>query len=545
MTVQPINAESFPVRVSIVIVNYRVPDHLRETLRSIYQAEQCETAEVIVVDNASGDQSQQWITEEFPSVLWIQLKHNIGFGKACNVGVQNSRAPYVLLLNPDTMIGQNTLSIAYTFMEANQNVGLMGPKILNPDGTLQAACKRGFPTPAVSFYHFSGLSRLFPKSRRFGRYHLSFLDPDVSSGVDAVSGSFMFLRRELFLEIGGFDEQFFLYGEDLDLCYRIHENGFAVWYHPETQIIHRKGKSSAKNLLRSRIAFYEAMVLFSRKYRHVHQGFLPRWIVFITIVMMSLLNIGMNIVRYYFSVVVDLSIINVVLSGVILLRFSPESNPYHILGFWSMLGIHSLLSASFLFMYAYNGIYAKRKKSIGHTLLSGLLASSLFNASVYFLSQFAVSRIAFAVSSVICTFFLAGWRELAPQALKGLRSFTFTHDKIVLVGNGPLTDKIIHGIEKNRQGIIIGIIWNNGTLRPGEYEGYPVLGCLDEVNGILTRYRVDTLIVTTHQPWYSHIIDVLSNAKVKNLTVRWVPHDLTALPAEKLPEEIPLRDFSV
>ena len=135
------------ILISIIIVNYKVPEHLRETLRSIYHAESCDSAEIIVVDNASGDHSQERITGEFPGVHWIQLKHNIGFGKACNVGVQNAIGKYILLLNPDTMIARNTLSVAFSFMESHQEIGVMGPKILNPDGTLQASCKRGFPPP--------------------------------------------------------------------------------------------------------------------------------------------------------------------------------------------------------------------------------------------------------------------------------------------------------------------------------------------------------------------------------------------------------------
>ncbi|MBN1575294.1 MAG: glycosyltransferase, partial [Chitinispirillaceae bacterium] len=436
-------------------------------------------------------------------------------------------------------------SVAFSFMESHPEIGLMGPKILNPDGTLQASCKRGFPTPAAAFYHFSGLSHLFPKSKRFGRYNLTFMDVDRSAEVDAVSGSFMYMPRALFQQLGGFDERFFLYGEDLDLCYRIRESGKSIWYHPETQIIHCKGKSSAKSLLRSRIAFYEAMILFSRKYRSVHRGFFPSWFVVIGILPLSVINIGLNLIRHFIAVIIDLYIINIVLWSAILLRFPPGGSPYHTIGFWYMLGIHSLLSVSFLFMYAYNGIYVKRRVSFANALLSGLLATSLFSAAIYFVKSFALSRIAFALSSIIISFLLAGWREVAHQSRKRFLQLAYSPDNIIVVGNGPLTDKIIQNIENGRWGTITGIIWNNDTPRPGDYEGYPVLGQLEELSLLLPRYHVDTLIIATHQPWYSHIIDVLSNDKVKNLNIRWVPHDLTILPADRLPDEIPLRDFSV
>lgn len=537
--------QSSALAVSIVIVNYKVPEYLRETLRSVYQAEGGNDAEIIIVDNASGDNSRELITGEFPLVRWIQLKHNIGFGKACNVGVQYASGTYILLLNPDTMISRNTLTMAINCLETHPEIGLIGPKILNPDGTLQASCKRGFPTPAGSFFHVTGLSRLFPKSKLFGSYNLTYLDPDVSAEVDAVSGSCMLLSREHFKQVGGFDERFFMYGEDLDLCYRIRESGRLVWYFPETQIIHRKGKSSAKSLFRSRIAFYEAMMLFSRKYRSVHRGFFPRWSIYFGILTLSSLNIALNLVRHFISVILDLSIINVVLFVVITLRFPSNSNSYHTLGVLNMLGIHSLLSFSFIAMFAYNGMYARRRVPVGGTLLAGLLATSIFSSGIYFVKQLALSRIAFALSSIIISFLLVSWRVLATQLPGRFHRSAYIYDQIVLVGNGPLLDSIIDNIEKNRLGTIAGIIWNNGSTRPGDHAGYPVLGVLDELRTLLPRLKIDTLIMATDQPWYSHIIEVLSSANIKNLTIKWVPHDLTQLSAEKLPAEIPLRDFSV
>ena len=164
--------------VSVIIVNYKVPEYLRETLRSLQQAELYDKSEIIVVDNASGDNSQSIITSEFPEINWIQLKNNLGFGKACNIGAQCSSGKYLLFLNPDTVVARNTLSISVKFMQENPKVGLMGPKILNPDGTLQPSCRRSFPTPSVALYHFAGLSRFFPKSKRFGRYNLTYMDPE-------------------------------------------------------------------------------------------------------------------------------------------------------------------------------------------------------------------------------------------------------------------------------------------------------------------------------------------------------------------------------
>lgn len=210
-----------------------------------------------------------------------------------------------------------------------------------------------------------------------------------------------------------------------------------------------------------------------------------------------------------------------------------------------MVGIHSLLSLSFLLMFIYNGIYQKRRYSIGNALLSGLLATTIFSACIYFVPQFAVSRIAFATSSVIISFLLVGWRQLTTLPLKRFRQLTFSPDKIIIIGDGDLTAKIIKTIEKSRSGKIAGIVWNNEAVHPGEFAGYPVIGILDELKDVLSRNRVDSLIIATRHPWYSHIIDALSNLSIKGITIQWVPHDITSLPPDQLPDEIPLKDFSV
>ncbi|MCX7726105.1 MAG: glycosyltransferase [Chitinispirillaceae bacterium] len=531
--------------ISIVIVNYKVPEYLLEALRSVYHAELSESVEIIIVDNASKDNSKETITQLYPSVKWVQLKQNTGFGKACNVGAKGSRGKYLLFLNPDTVISKDTLSVSYEFMEKNPEVGIMGPKILNPDGSLQRSCKRGFPTPAVTFYHFLGLSKLFPKNKRFGYYNLTFLDENLPAEVDAISGSFMFIRRDLFLKIGGFDERFFMYGEDLDLCYRIRQEGYKVWYNPATQIIHRKGRSSVKNLFNSRIAFYEAMIIFSKKYKHTHSVFFPSWIVFLGIFLISTINISVNLIRQFRAFLVDLIIINSVLFLTIFLRFSAthRNNPY--LNFnLLLLSIHLLLSICFIGIYAYNGAYFKKKSTFFNNLLSGFLASLIFISTIYFVKSIAVSRFVFAISCAITTLLLAGWREVAKSVAQRINRIGIFPEKTIIVGTTPLTVRLIRQIERNNNCDIIGVISDNDKV-VGEYEGYPVLGKLKELSSIFRNYSFDTLIISTDLPWYSYVIEALSNFRPKNLTIRWVPHHIASLTEEKLPEEIELKDFYV
>ena len=284
-------------------------------------------------------------------------------------------------------------------MQSHPQAGLMGPKILNQDGSLQASCRRGFVTPLVAFYYFTGLSRIFPKSKHFARYHLTYMDENESAVVDAVSGSFMFIRRTLFDQLHGFDEQFFMYGEDIDLCWRVREKGYEVWYHPLTQIIHRKGQSSARSPLRSRFAFYEAMVIFSKKYRHIRGGFFPDWLILIGIIFLSIQYTARWLFRHFLPVFIDLIIINTTLWIGMLLRFNDNSI---YLGEHSsrMQGVHCLITLSFLLMFLYNGIYSKKRYTLSNALNSSFLATLLFFAMVYFVKSLAFSRVVLALSSV-------------------------------------------------------------------------------------------------------------------------------------------------
>lgn len=534
------------ILISVVIVNYKVPEFLKETIRSICEATLYAKTEIIVVDNDSRDRSQEIITAHFPDISWIQMKSNVGFGKACNIGVKKAQGTYVLLLNPDTVISKNTLTESVNFLRANPEVGLMGPKILNSDGSLQESCHRSFPSPADAIYHFTGLSKVFPKSKRFGNYYLTYLDSDVSVQVDAVSGSFMFLSRALFNQIGGFDERFFMYGEDLDICWRINDAGYKVWYFPGTQIIHRKGKSSSKVKIRSRIAFYEAMVLFSAKYKNRQRGFFPGWFIFFGIFIQASINIGANVVKHITPAIIDLVLINVTLWLGITLRFGTTQSPYQSGRPEVVLVIHGLISACFLLMFIYNGVYVKRRYSAINTFLSAIMASVLFVAALFFIKSLSFSRIAFALSSIAISIILVFWREIVPQVVQAFKQVLYSPSEIVIVGNGPIAEMVIRDVEELKIGKITGILWTDTfEKKPGEYEGYPVLGNFSELKNVLKNHSVDTLLISTSHPWYSIIIETLSSLKIKNLNIQWVPHEFFSLPVEQIPSPVPLRNFSV
>jgi len=206
-------------------------------------------------------------------------------------------ARYALLLNPDTVLPPSALADMVAFMDANSDVGVAGPKLVRQDGSLDKACRRGFPTPLVSFYRLSGLSKLFPKSERFGRYNMTFLDVDQQTDVDAVVGAFMLMRSKALEDAGLLDEAFFMYGEDLDLCYRIVERGWRVVYYPRVTVLHIKGAASRKRSERSIVAFYDAMRIFHRKHYRARTFFLVNWIIDLGIALLQNVALTVNRLR--------------------------------------------------------------------------------------------------------------------------------------------------------------------------------------------------------------------------------------------------------
>lgn len=254
------------MKLSIVIVNYNVKHFIEQCLHSVYSALKGIDAEVFVVDNNSVDGSVALIKEKFPQVILIENKVNTGFSKANNQAIRVSKGQYVLLLNPDTVVQEDTFTTTLAFMDAHPDAGGLGVKMVDGKGNFLPESKRGLPTPEVAFYKIFGLSKFFPKSKRFGRYHLTYLDKNKTHSVDVLSGAFMLLRAETLAKCGLLDEEYFMYGEDIDLSYRIILSGYKNYYFADTCIIHYKGESTKKSSVNYVIVFYKAMAIFARKH---------------------------------------------------------------------------------------------------------------------------------------------------------------------------------------------------------------------------------------------------------------------------------------
>lgn len=253
------------MKLSVVIVSYNVSHYLLQCLDSLQRALRGIDGEVIVVDNHSRDNSVALVHQAHPEVKVIENLHNLGFSKANNIALRQAKGEYALLLNPDTIVADNTIRDCIAFLDLHPDAGAAGVMMLNADGTVAPESRRGVPTPLTSFYKLSGLCRMFPRSPRFGRYYLGHLPWQTPQQIDIVSGAFCMIRRSVLDKVGLLDEDYFMYGEDIDLSYRILKQGATNWYLPYP-ILHYKGESTQKSSFRYVHVFYQAMLIFFRKH---------------------------------------------------------------------------------------------------------------------------------------------------------------------------------------------------------------------------------------------------------------------------------------
>ena len=253
------------MKVSVIIVNYKVKFFLAQCLHSVLKAMDGIDGEVIVVDNNSQDDSIDYVRGLYPQVTFIENKENLGFACANNIAIRQSKGEYVVLLNPDTVVNEHLLTDCISLLDSNPNIGATGVRMLNEDGTFAPESRRGVPTPFTAFCKMVGLTKLFPKSRLFGRYYMKYFDEYATTPIEIISGACMFIRKSVLDECGLLDEDFFMYGEDIDLSYRMLKTGKQNYYVP-TRIMHYKGESTKKDTFRYVYVFYEAMYIFFKKH---------------------------------------------------------------------------------------------------------------------------------------------------------------------------------------------------------------------------------------------------------------------------------------
>jgi len=357
--------------ISIIIVNYNVAYFLEQCLNSVYKALNNVSGEVFVVDNNSVDNSVEMVRKKFPETCIIENKINVGFSKANNQGIELSNGKYVLLLNPDTVIEEDTLSKVIHFMENHPDAGGLGVHMVDGSGTFLPESKRGLPTPSVAFYKIFGLSKLFPKSKKFGKYHLGFLPEFETNEVEILSGAFMLMRKETLDKVGLLDETFFMYGEDIDLSYRIILGGYKNYYFADTNIIHYKGESTKKSSVNYVFVFYRAMVIFAEKHFSKNNAKLFSFLINIAIYLRAGIAIIVRFIKKSFLPTFDfLSIISILFSFRMIWKNKGINFPFELIKYafpaYVIVWITSL---------TYSGLYDYPTKT--NNIIKGTLLGSL------------------------------------------------------------------------------------------------------------------------------------------------------------------------
>lgn len=425
------------VDVSIVIVNYNVKDLVDNCIASIHKSNTSNhTLEIFLVDNNSIDGSVALIREKYPNVIVIENEENIGFSKANNLALRQAKGNYVLILNPDTILEEGTFTKMIKFCEDNINAGGVTSKLILANGQLDSACKRSFPTPGVAIPRMLGLSKLFPKSKLFGKYNLTYLDENGTHKVDAICGAFMFIPKHALDKAGLFDEEYFMYGEDLDLCFRINKSGYDIYYYPEVTTIHLKGSSTKKTNVSYVNNFYGAMDIFVRK----NFTGVPKLLsVFIRlgIFFRSSISYLKRAFSLFLFPLIDLILVFVGLYISVYVRF----------GFFPVgdyLFIISVYVVTMMILLILFGNYTSRKKLYPVKAFNAILTGFFVNSSItYFFNEYAFSRGVILISTVLSIFTLLGWRSIFIM-YNFFKSKNILLNKVnmLVVGNKVLTQDI-------------------------------------------------------------------------------------------------------
>ena len=513
------------MKLSVVIVNYNVKYFLEQCLHSTLKAAEKCSVEIWVVDNNSVDGSVEMVLKKFPTVKVIANKDNRGFSKANNQAIRESSGEYVLLLNPDTVVEEDTFEKIIEFMDVHPDAGGLGVKMIDGSGKFLPESKRGLPTYDVAFYKIFGLSKLFPKSKKFGKYHLGYLDENEINTVDILAGAFMLLRRKVLNEIGLLDEDFFMYGEDIDLSYRITKAGYKNYYFPETRIIHYKGESTKRTSVNYVFVFYNAMIIFAKKHFSKSNASLFSFVINIAVYLRAGVAILSRFIDNFFFPISDLALIII---GVFLLKNYWGTNfminyPDEFMKF--AVPLYGLIWITSIF---FSGGYDKPIKL--SRIIRGVFLGTLLILVVYALlpESYRFSRAIILLGSVWATLSIVGFRFLINVIRK--QNFNLSGDyrkKLIIVGKEEESNRVLSLLKlSDTSHNFIGFVQPESVHEKDrafqEYEKY-YLGEFNRIAEITDVYAVDEIIfcgkdISSHQ-----IIDVMSKVKRADLEFKIAP----------------------
>ncbi|MBN1350288.1 glycosyltransferase [candidate division KSB1 bacterium] len=517
------------MELSIIIINFNVKEFLEQALVSIQKATEHIETEIFVVDNASQDGSVALVREKFPEVNLVVNTQNVGFAAANNQALKLVRGRFIALVNNDTIVQEDTFTHLLRFLKNHPEAGMVGCKILNPDGTLQLACRRSAPSPWVAFTKAVGLSRLFPHSRLFGRYNLTYLDPDETYEVEAISGSFMIVKRESFEAVGYLDETFFMYGEDLDWCHRIRQAGWKIYYVHDTSIIHFKGESSKTSGFDHIRIFYQAMRLYVRK--HYNSRFFQLFLM-LGIFLRAVPSFLGKFFNALIVPVVDLMLLNLSLIVALYIRFG---GLHHLKAYIIVTVLYSSIWLGCLFFAL---CYSKFIYSASRAVLA-VIAGLIINTSfTFFFNQIAYSRAVVLISGLLNILLLGGWRFVAhffPKGglvrYKGLLGRTMLGRRTIVVGTSKASCTVANRLQNRLDGgfEVRGLVSFNSEDLGKHLAGTEVLGTINNLAAIIKQQKIKEVIFPTDRISYDKMMEVMYQARGYGVNFRIVPGDLEVM----------------
>ncbi len=489
-------------KVSIVIVNYNVRYFLRQCLHSIASSNYSDGIEVIVVDNDSKDGSKAMLDEEFPDVIKIYNDKNVGFGTANNQGFEVATGHYVLILNPDTIIQEDTIELCHAFMQANKNAGALTVKMIDGTGKYLPESKRGFPTIRNSLFKLTGLAKLFPNSSFFNGYYLGHIDSVKAHPVDVLPGAFVFTTKEVLDKIVGFDEDYFMYGEDIELSYQIQKTGVENYYIPTTSIVHFKGESTKKASLSYLKNFYGAMKIYANKRGHSST---IGWSILLNlgIILSALLSVVKGTSKRLLRPIFDMAL----LFGLVKLLQKLWAVLYHnnlsyYADFKNNIVIVALVAAA-IFCYYLFGQYDKRH-NIKH-LVYGFVISTFGILSIYSLlpEAYRFSRVIFVAMALSAPVLLYITRSLFNGFLYKRFAFnTSTGSRIAMIGTMESRDQIEKIMTSFSETKLIGRVYDE--------KGAQVIGRISEIGDIVKSWNINELIFCSKDVASKTIFEIMA-----------------------------------
>ena len=508
------------MKLSIIIVNYNVEHFLEQCLHSVFKALKNISGEVIVVDNSSVDGSVEMLKKKFPDVRLIANEKNTGFSCANNQGIRESKGEYILLLNPDTVVQEDTFEKTVRFMDEHKDArpdepfgraGGLGVMMLDGKGNFLPESKRGLPTPAVAFYKIFGLSFLFPGSKTFGKYHLGYLDKNKTHEVDVLAGAFMLIRKSVLDKIGLLDETFFMYGEDIDLSYRITQAGYKNYYFPETRIIHYKGESTKKSSVNYVLVFYNAMAIFAKKHFAKDQAKLFSVLIYFAIAIRAGAALLKTFIKQIFVPLLDASVLY---AGLYFIKDYYEHSVKHIDYPENLaLAAFAIYVCTWLFSVFLSGGYDKPIRL--QKIVRGILGGSAIILIAYALlpEEYRFSRALILIGT--------GWATMAMLATRmlfhlfGLKAFMLegSASKHIAIAGSEEEYKRVYGLLKESSVKIgfAGFVSTDGS----EHKTENYIGKLNQLNDIIDIYKIDEVIFCAKNVSSEKIIDSMTESDVE------------------------------